>query len=96
MSFIEWTAMSIPSWIIASSISRVKSPLPPSSFSSRSCTRSPVVWITCTSKASRGRSKAVISRLRVSWACASASGEPRVPMRRGAEGVGRSRVMPSC
>ena len=54
MSFIEWTAMSIRPSVRASSISRVNSPLPPISFSGRSSTRSPVVLIATTSKASAG------------------------------------------
>jgi hypothetical protein len=49
---------------------------------------SPVVLMTTISNASSGRSKAAISRARVSWAWASASGEPRVPIFSGASGEG--------
>ena len=40
------------------------------------------------SDAAAGRSHAAASRSRVSSACASASGEPRVPMRQGVSGSG--------
>ena len=93
MSFMECTAMSMSPRSIACSISRVNRPLPPISFSGRSMIRSPVVWITQTSKASAGREKAAARRSRVSWACASASGEPRVPIFSGRSGEGNSRVM---
>ena len=89
MSFIECTAMSISPAVIASSISFVNRPLPPISFNGRSCTLSPVVLMTTTSKAPGGRSKAAASRSRVSCAWASASGEPRVPILSGRSGVGR-------
>ena len=58
----------------------------------RSCTRSPVVRIATISKAASGRPCAAISRSRASCACASASGLPRVPIRSGRSGVGRSRA----
>jgi hypothetical protein len=93
MSFIECTAMSISRASSASSISRVKRPLPPISESGRSSTRSPVVLMTTMAKADSGRPWAAISRARVSCAWASASGLPRVPMRSGRSGSGRSVLM---
>ena len=42
--------------------------------------------MTTTSKASSGQSQAVISLVRVSTACAKASGDPRVPILSGEEG----------
>ena len=82
--------MSISPASIASSISRVKRPLPPISFNGRSITRSPVVLMTTIVNASDGRRNASASRLRVSFACASANGEPRVPIFIGLSGVGNS------
>ena len=90
MSFIECTARSIAPDRRSSSISRVKRPLPPISLSGRSVTRSPVVRIATTSNAASGRSWAAASRVRVSCAWARARGEPRVPIRSGREGDGRS------
>jgi hypothetical protein len=83
MSFIECTARSIVPAMSASSISLVKRPLPPTWASGRSCTASPVTRITTMAKASSGRPVAARRRSRASCACASASGEPRVPMRMG-------------
>ena len=90
MSFIEWTAMSMRPSASASSISRVNRPLPPRVESGRSCTRSPVVRIAVMAKAASGRPWAAISRSRVSRAWARASGLPRVPIRSGRAGSGRS------
>ena len=91
MSFIEWTAMSIRPVASSASISRVKRPLPPSADSGRSCTLSPVVRMTTIAKAASGRPWAAISRSRASCAWARARGLPRVPMRSGRSGEGRSR-----
>mmetsp|Transcript_42359 Transcript_42359/g.90456 ORF Transcript_42359/g.90456 Transcript_42359/m.90456 type:complete len:362 (-) Transcript_42359:20-1105(-) len=81
-SFIEWTHTSTSPLRSATSSSLVKRPLPPSSFSALSRTMSPVVLITLISTAESSASssgKAAASRRFVSYACASASGEPRVP-----------------
>jgi hypothetical protein len=83
MSFEECTAKSRSPEISPSSSSWVNRPLPPSSVSARSVMRSPVVDSTTISNMSSGRPCAVISRARVSEACASASGLPRVPIRKG-------------
>ncbi len=81
MSFIECTAMSASPASNASSISLVKSPLPPASLSGRSWMRSPVVLMARISNACRPGPCAASSRCCTSRACASASGEPRVAMR---------------
>lgn len=81
MSFMEWTAKSMVPSKSASSISLVNSPLPPTSASGRSKIRSPAVLMITISKSLSGRVCAAIRRSRTSWAWASASGEPRVPIR---------------
>ena len=73
----------------ASSISFVKSPLPPISFRGRLTTLSPVVLITTISNEPSGKSNAPLSLSRVSYACANAKGEPLVPMRNGDFGFGK-------
>ena len=73
----------------ASSISFVKSPLPPISFKGRLTTLSPVVLITTISNESSGKLNAPLSLSRVSYACANARGEPLVPMRNGDFGSGK-------
>mmetsp|Transcript_2351 Transcript_2351/g.7748 ORF Transcript_2351/g.7748 Transcript_2351/m.7748 type:complete len:210 (-) Transcript_2351:64-693(-) len=81
-SFIECTQQSTSPLSSETSSSFVKSPLPPTSFSALSSTMSPVVLITLISTASSAPSssgKASASRRFVSYACANASGEPRVP-----------------
>ena len=82
MSFMECTARSISPASSASSISLVKRPLPPASASGRSWMRSPEVLMARTSNVQRPGPCAASRRARTSCACASASGEPRVPMRR--------------
>ncbi|CDF34734.1 unnamed protein product [Chondrus crispus] len=81
-SFMEWTAISISLFSWATSISLVNKPFPPISDSALSRTMSPVVWMTRISMppSSASSGKASMSRLWVSRAWASASGEPRVPM----------------
>ena len=82
MSFIECTARSISPASSASSISLVNRPLPPTSASGRSWMRSPVVLMTRDLERDAGRGRAPPpGAARTSCACASASGEPRVPMR---------------
>mmetsp|Transcript_2390 Transcript_2390/g.5409 ORF Transcript_2390/g.5409 Transcript_2390/m.5409 type:complete len:260 (+) Transcript_2390:319-1098(+) len=81
-SFIECTAMSMRPSSSASSSSRVNSPLPPMSASGWSSTLSPVVLMMTISKrpSSLSSGNAPLSRSRVMYACAMASGEPRVPI----------------
>ena len=91
-SFRLWTAKSTRRSSSASWISLAKRPLPPISARRRSCTRSPVVRIGCSSKApaarSTGQKRVMMDRkCRV---CQRASGEARVPTR---SGSGRR---PSC
>ncbi len=81
MSFMECTAISIWPAISASSISLVNRPLPPASDRGRSWMRSPVVLMAQISKPGAAAPCAEASRRSTSRACASASGEPRVPMR---------------
>ena len=78
----------------ASSISLVNRPLPPASDSGRSWMRSPLVEMTSMAKASSARSCAAISRARVSCACASASGLPRVPILNTVVCMARSVITP--
>jgi hypothetical protein len=59
--------------------------LPPASASGRSRIMSPVVRITVSAISSCARPCAAARRARTSRACASASGLPRVPMRKAAE-----------
>src|SRR5665213_3611504 len=68
----------------ASSISLVKRPLPPSSASGRWVMRSPLVRMTTisTAPAVASESRATARQSRISQACASASGLPRVPSRK--------------
>src|SRR5690606_3204499 len=80
MSFMEWTARSISPASRASSISFVKSPLPPASASGRSWMRSPVVLKVRTSTADASRPCAETRRCFTSLAWASASGDPRLPI----------------
>ncbi len=83
-SFIECTATSMLFSSSAVSISLQNRPLPPSSASGRSFTRSPVVVIATTSRqpgaASSGWAASSAWQTRAAWT--RASGEPRVPMRR--------------
>mmetsp|Transcript_16560 Transcript_16560/g.28979 ORF Transcript_16560/g.28979 Transcript_16560/m.28979 type:complete len:249 (-) Transcript_16560:194-940(-) len=81
-SFMECTAISTSPRSCAASISLVNKPLPPKSASVVSRNMSPDVLITEISMAPSCLSCgwASISLFRVSCACASASGEPRVPM----------------
>ena len=82
MSFIECTARSISPASSASSISLVNSPLPPTSDSGRSWMRSPEVLMTHDLDPRLRQARARPSAApRTSCACASASGEPRVPIR---------------
>ena len=74
MSFSEWTAASISPASRASSISLVNRPLPPTSESWRSLILSPEVVITVSDAA-----VPILSLTHPAWA--SASLEPRVPIR---------------
>ena len=78
-SLAEWTAASIAPATSAMSISLVNRPLPPASASGRSWIVSPVVRMALSAIRSAGQPCASARRRRVSSACASASGEPRVP-----------------
>mmetsp|Transcript_44884 Transcript_44884/g.111246 ORF Transcript_44884/g.111246 Transcript_44884/m.111246 type:complete len:286 (+) Transcript_44884:270-1127(+) len=82
-SFMECTQMSTWSASSATSSSLVKRPLPPISLSALSRIMSPVDFIALIVMApsSHSSGKASLSSRCVSYACASASGEPRVPMR---------------
>ncbi len=82
-SFIEWTAMSVCPARSEASSSLVHSALPPTSASGRSRIRSPEVVIATISIASSPQPCAAFSASATMPAWASASGEPRVPMRRG-------------
>ena len=81
-SLLEWTPRSISSAASAASISRENSPLPPASLSGRSVSLSPLVVMTRISIRSAGTPCASANSRCVSCAWASASMEPRVPMRR--------------
>ena len=78
-SFIEWTQKSSSAAISAWSSSLVHSALPPISASGRSWTVSPVVVIGTSATVSSGQRCAVSIAAATLRACASASGEPRVP-----------------
>ena len=82
MSFDECTARSIAPAASASSISLVNRPFPPTSASGRSWMASPVVRMILISMRSASSPPAAASRRCTSRACASASGEPREPMRK--------------
>mmetsp|Transcript_7621 Transcript_7621/g.31537 ORF Transcript_7621/g.31537 Transcript_7621/m.31537 type:complete len:286 (-) Transcript_7621:46-903(-) len=85
-SFIECTQMSTSSPNSAVSSSLVNRPLPPISESALSRIMSPCVFMMHSSIAPSSPSSsgnAAFKRSRVMYACASASGEPRVPMRSG-------------
>ena len=86
-SLAEWTAASISPASSAMSISLVNRPLPPASASGRSWIASPLVRMMRSSMVSSPQPCASASRRRVSLACASASGEPRVPRTRCGEAV---------
>mmetsp|Transcript_44 Transcript_44/g.177 ORF Transcript_44/g.177 Transcript_44/m.177 type:complete len:289 (+) Transcript_44:329-1195(+) len=81
-SFIECTAMSMRPSSKASSSSRVNKPLPPISANGWSKTLSPVVLMMQISNApsSASSGKFSFNKSRVMYACASASGDPRVPI----------------
>ena len=78
-SLAEWTAASTSPARRAASISLVNRPLPPASASGRSWIASPLVRMILSSMRSISQPCASARRRRVSFACASASGEPRVP-----------------
>mmetsp|Transcript_21700 Transcript_21700/g.38142 ORF Transcript_21700/g.38142 Transcript_21700/m.38142 type:complete len:228 (-) Transcript_21700:259-942(-) len=81
-SFIECTHMSTPPSSSCKSSSLVKSPFPPTSLRALSRTMSPDVLMTLISTASSAPSSsgnASAKRRFVSYACARASGDPRVP-----------------
>ena len=78
-SFIEWTEQSVSPASKARSSSLVHSALPPTSASGRSWMRSPLVRTVTIRTAPRGQPCASSSAVAVRRACASASGEPRVP-----------------
>lgn len=82
-SFIEWTQMSTSFAKSATSSSLVKRPLPPISLSALSRIISPVDFIALIviAPSSHSSGNAARSNRCVSYACASASGDPRVPMR---------------
>ena len=82
MSLAECTARSMRPSSSASSISLVNRPLPPTSASGRSWMASPVVRMMLSSIASSDTPSAAASRARTVRACTSASGLPRVPMRK--------------
>src|SRR5216684_1077310 len=86
MSLLECTARSIVLSRSACSISLVNKPFPPASDSGRSWMTSPVVRIGSIAMASGSTPWAAARCARTSRACHSASGLPRVPIRRnGAE-----------
>ncbi len=85
MSLAECTARSTSPAASASSISLVNSPLPPTSDSGRSRMASPVVRMIRTSMRSGARPWAAARHPRTIVAWASASGLPRVPIRRATE-----------
>ncbi len=78
-SLAEWTAASIAPARSAASISLVNRPLPPASARGRSWMMSPLVRMILSAMRSGSQPRASERRRRVSSACASASGEPRVP-----------------
>src|SRR6478609_726160 len=80
-SFIEWTQKSTSSARRARSSSFVHSALPPISASGRSWTLSPVVLISTICTQPSGQRCAVSIAAATLRACASASGDPRVPRR---------------
>ena len=86
-SFIEWTAASIRPPFSAASSSRVHNALPPISASARSCTLSPLATSGTSSTDPSPQPCAAISAAAAILACASASGERRVPRRKGRSGV---------
>src|SRR5215213_1874530 len=80
-SFIEWTAISARDSSIATSSSLTNRPLPPTSASARSSTRSPCVVIGTSSTGNSGW--ALRSRAATCSACHKASLLRRVAMRKG-------------
>ena len=82
MSLVECTARSTLPASSASSISLVNRPLPPSSLSGRSWMVSPLVRMIANSMSSSLAPNAAASRARTVCACTSASGLPRVPIRK--------------
>mmetsp|Transcript_11253 Transcript_11253/g.34588 ORF Transcript_11253/g.34588 Transcript_11253/m.34588 type:complete len:282 (-) Transcript_11253:110-955(-) len=84
-SFIEWTQMSTSSPRSATSSSLVKRPLPPISDSALSRIMSPCVFMMHSSMApsALSSSKDSMRSSLVMYAWASASGDPRVPIRSG-------------
>jgi hypothetical protein len=80
------TAMSMSPALSDSSSSRVNRPLPPELIRRSEVSLSPVV-VKVTTSASMAPPEAALRLAAIWWACASASGEPRVPrrMERGVE-----------
>src|ERR1700723_1907550 len=88
-SLAECAAASIAPASSAASISLVNRPLPPASASGRAWVASPVVRMTLSAIRSISQPCASARRSRVSFACMSASGEPRAPsVNKGGEVIG--------